>query len=294
MAAPASGTAVAKAPSKPGEHARTGNSISRGSPMERSTKELLSRLALLTGPLLFWGCGSVDINNDWPDPKYDWPNVDFGNKALASAPFHREEDADGVSGVRISANVGKVTVTGSSDAQSIIVTGQRRARFSTVSESTQQLSSLAVNVVRSGDDIVVETLQPEYSVGGFYEVYYEITVPRNVDLRIEQSVGPATLEGIEGNTDVKVSLGNIEAAQSLGANGKIKLKTLTGDIELRVPSSASAMLQASTAFGIISTSNLTLNDRQEQTHSLSGRLGQGDGLIELETFNGSIVLVGSN
>ena len=75
-------------------------------------------------------------------------------------------------------------------------------------------------------------------------------------------------------------------------DGLVNLGVVNGNIRLDVPTSVSAMIEADVANGSVSVVGLTLLDSTTSTRSVQGRLGAGEGLIDLATVNGTITVQG--
>ena len=72
------------------------------------------------------------------------------------------------------------------------------------------------------------------------------------------------------------------------------MSVVNGAITLGIPKSTSAEFSAAIVNGYINVSDLTLYDSQSTTHSLTGRLGAGEGTISLMVTNGTIAVVGQD
>jgi len=72
----------------------------------------------------------------------------------------------------------------------------------------------------------------------------------------------------------------------------IKLSIANGDISLTIPTDTSATLSCLSATGTITTSNLTVLNPIQTSHSFFGTLGEGSGDISISTANGDIAISG--
>jgi DUF4097 and DUF4098 domain-containing protein YvlB len=106
--------------------------------------------------------------------------------------------------------------------------------------------------------------------------------------------GDIRLSDIVGGVVTDVVNGSIAATVTLPVNDTIDLITDNGSIELRIPRSTSAVLGGSVVDGAIHTSNIEFADLVQTSHSLTGTLGNGEGVIELWAGNGNINLIGFN
>ena len=78
----------------------------------------------------------------------------------------------------------------------------------------------------------------------------------------------------------------------LPERGDCTLKSSNGAINFSIPSTTSAMIQASTSNGKIRVEDLYITVTKMEKTEFKGRMGSGRGNIDLETSNGSIVIKG--
>ena len=250
--------------------------------------------------------GAVACDDDALDPGDGVDNTD----SVATAEFSFTVPVGSQTRVRVEAINGNVTVTGVSQAGSFVVRGERRVGSESVRDAAAHLDELQVEVIDMGDELVVQTVQPENTGGRTYVVNYEITVPRDIELDIgdfngnidvddisdDVAVGTVngnvTLGQIEGNTAAATVNGNVTAEVTIPSGGTIKMATVNGNISLSIPDDTSAELLAQVTNGSISTSGLVLQNQVVTGTSLRGTLGAGDGQITLGTVNGSITATG--
>lgn len=234
----------------------------------------------------------------------------FGGEEQAQEEFFFEEDATGLNDVWLDGINGNITVVGVSGSQTVAVGGFRRVRSSSLADAEEQLELLEVVVTTIGDVLVIRTEQPQETQGRTYEVQYDLTVPRRLevevdnvngnisvstlddDVDVEDTNGNITLRDIVGNASVTTVNGNVDAEVTMPLGGEIGLRSTNGNLDLDIPQNTSAALLASLANGSITTSGLSIDDAQSTPTSLTGVLGAGDGEIELQTTNGNIVIRG--
>ncbi len=103
--------------------------------------------------------------------------------------------------------------------------------------------------------------------------------------------GNITIDGATSDATIRTTNGELNLYLALDDNGRIKAKTENGSIHLQLPDNVSSMVSARTDYGTVSSgyfgSSLSINPRQTYA---SGRLGNGDGTILVETRSGSIYL----
>jgi DUF4097 and DUF4098 domain-containing protein YvlB len=118
-----------------------------------------------------------------------------------------------------------------------------------------------------------------------------ITVTHNrAELDLTGVNGIVTLSDARNPVEVTVVNGNIQADLVLSPGGEASLATVNGNIILSVPAGTSADLKATRTNGTVTTSNLTLTGVSDDGHVYTGRLGSGQGEINLRTVNGNIAV----
>jgi DUF4097 and DUF4098 domain-containing protein YvlB len=231
----------------------------------------------------------------------------------------------------INAVAGSIEIAGSSTADTVIIEGERRVGSKTREDAELHLDMLEVSVEDLDSEIRVETIQPEKALGRNYEVNYRITVPDNLEVYVNQVAGPVLIDTIRaavsvntvsgdidlieitGSAQASVFTGQVNSQVTLPLNGTIELSTLTGDIDaevslphggtiditalegdinLDIPQDTSAAFSAGITDGVIQLIDLVLHNQTRTAHSLTGRLGDGDGEIWLETEAGNIIVTG--
>jgi DUF4097 and DUF4098 domain-containing protein YvlB len=158
-------------------------------------------------------------------------------------------------------------------------------------DAQAHLASLQVRITESAEEILIETHQP-LNDGRNYEVDYEVTLPRGMEAYVKNINGQVTLEGMAAGAQVQLTSGKIVADLTLPDAGMVDLFTVNGEIDLKVQKDASAKFKATLSHGDITTSDLDLKDRVETPRSLTGRLGDGAGSIQLALVNGDIRAAG--
>jgi hypothetical protein len=219
-------------------------------------------------------------------------------------------DAAAASGLTLEGVNGEVTIVGDLAMTVARIEGRRRVRSNTRADALDFLGRLSVEVLDEGDTIAVRTRQPNQTGGRSVIVDYEVTVPQRMAVRVASANGDVSVEGLEGSVslthangqlllarlvgDVEAALANGEIAADLAPppGGVVDLRVVNGEIRLDVPVSVSAWLDASVVNGTISVVGLTIADGTTSTRSVRGRLGAGDGQIDLAVTNGTITLRG--
>lgn len=138
-----------------------------------------------------------------------------------------------------------------------------------------------------------------------FEVAYEITVPRHMNVEVDNTNGSVSLANISGALDLETTNGKIGVVNCAGAvnasttNGAIdaqlvrvekkpmRFHTTNGRIKVALPASAAVDVYASTTNGQIESA-LPLTSQQTGRNSLRGSLNGGGTSLTLRTTNGGI------
>jgi hypothetical protein len=271
------------------------------------TKHISGMIFLLVLLTACDGGGGINFNidgNNWP-----WPwekNADF----FASKTFQQDVMVIDNMSLHLDGINGEVHITGQPDASSVRITAEARVGAESFNEAQTGLNQLEVNIMDINGEISIQTVQPNNASGRQYIVNYTLSIPTDLAVSVslanghitvtdmEKSIfvvlgnGDVNLAGIDGDTSVNVENGDISGSMYLSAQSEIVISTVNGNIDLSIPTSASAELFLLVDNGIINWGNLDLINVQYTNQSLQGILGQGLGVIDLETVNGNIELMG--
>lgn len=225
--------------------------------------------------------------------------------------FEAELPVESHNQVNIAAINGEVVVTGRRNVDVVMVTAHLMVGSDSQKDAERHIDDLEISVTDSADEISIQTVQPKNTGGREYHVEYDIIVPSDFEVITTQVNGSIDIIDIDNSVDVKningdillsdivggvaadVVNGSITATVTLPVDETIDLITDNGGIELRIPHSTSAVLGASVVNGVIHTSNLEFADLVQTSHSLTGSLGDGEGVIELWA-GGNINVIGFN
>ncbi|MEM8930744.1 MAG: DUF4097 family beta strand repeat-containing protein [Acidobacteriota bacterium] len=180
------------------------------------------------------------------------------------------------------------------------------------SKSQEAVDEVEIEVDASGDSVDISTDYPERKGrNGRYEaasVAYHVRMPRlaraeielvNGDLRLDGVAGAVdaelvngdlTASGLAGNADLTTVNGEIHATfDQLGSDQRVDIESVNGSVDLYLPSSADAVLEAETVHGDIESDfELTRDEDRYVGQEAHGRIGAGGGQIDLENVNGTI------
>jgi len=284
---------------------------------KRTIKSVLKAGLYLSLVLLFFSSCVEDFGSDYR-----------GNDYVASEDFDYAFDVTGPGDFVVDAINGNVEVIGVSGSQEIIVYGERRVESNSLRDARWFLDQVQVQIIIENQRLTVLTDQPHDVDGRNVIVDYFVRLPRDwfVDIennngniavsQINQTViidvdngqidaaaingnistdltnGNIYLNDVRGNVNADLVNGNIVADLSLLPGGTCDLDAVNGQVFLTIPTGTSAQLNAKVTNGGISSIGLPLQDSQSTPTSLRGRLGSGNGTINLEAVNGNISIEG--
>jgi len=176
------------------------------------------------------------------------------------------------------------------------------------------LSKIAVLIARDGRPINNVQIRTHYlrDSKGDGSVEYTLSVPRRAVLRLSNITGSimasgfandvtvtdvagnVTVQNIDGNLEVRTVNGGILASLARFTDDRrVTLYAVTGPVSLAIPRDAGAVVKARSVSGEFH-SDFPLSVKSEMIGSeVNGRIGNGDGWINLETVSGSMELKSS-
>ena len=173
----------------------------------------------------------------------------------------------------------------------------------------QRLDEARIDVNGSGSSVEIETHYPSHLMNNNpASVHYTLHVPQNARIdKIDLVNGALTVQKLSGEIDANLVNGKLRASDLAGSadlatvNGtieanytslnnvrEIKLGSVNGSVNLLLPQSPNADVDASTVNGSISTDFPLTVKGHWVGKNMSGTLGSGGVQIELNNVNGSI------
>ncbi len=259
---------------------------------------LYTTLVLLS---VLWiaGCCVNDPQEEIHDTRY-----------VVKRTFSYQIEAGRKTKLRLDGASGDVLITGTSNDSVVFISGERKVGSNSERDADDHLDELQVSVSEIGNDLYVETEQPEKTHGRNYTVNYNIQVPvnwqveagnvngtvqvRSVENRVKIDVVNGTVQAtdIYGDLDVDVTNGRVDSRVELPQDGTCDIKTTNGEIALQIPGSTSAAFTATVTNGGVDMNGLTLKNMNSSRQKVQGILGGGNGEIRLSTTNGNITVNG--
>lgn len=233
-------------------------------------------------------------------------------------PYHAEEEITigvtfaGKSTILVQGINGTIDMTSVPGASSVIVTAVKRVESDTQADADARLDEIVVHVDSVGGGLLsVYTQHLVDDTGGRgYTVDYTVTVPggmrvgaNNVNgdvwirsIRERVSIllvnGKARADDIEGPALINVVNGSIFADITLEGTETAELGVTNGGIELHIPRPTSAWLYADAPNGVVAVTGLYVDYSERTLTHVIGKVGDGDGRIDLDVTNGPIKVKG--
>lgn len=215
-------------------------------------------------------------------------NQNFVAKAAVSVDL----DATPRTSFRVEGVNGTIDVIGTTGTESFTIRGERQVWSESLTDAQDFLSRLQVVVTETGNEILIRTVQPQNNGGRRLVVNYVLTVPARLVANVKNVNGVIALDGLTGSITVALINGTITCRAVMGTGGVIDLAAVNGNVTLDIPQGTSAQFAAHLVNGQISSSNLTFQNLVSTPTSLTGTLGGGQGTIDLQTVNGTILARG--
>jgi DUF4097 and DUF4098 domain-containing protein YvlB len=125
---------------------------------------------------------------------------------------------------------------------------------------------------------------------------------------VENKAGNIELTGVHGNMNLRSSTGNISVHASSGktvsieavsgnifvesdqpVSGALNIRTVNGNADVHLPDGSDARVTVTTLRGVAST-DIELTDRAQNDQRITGKLGAGNGSIDVSTVTGNVSL----
>lgn len=226
----------------------------------------------------------IDADGDELDIKVRYPSNNGGwfGGGDRSEPSTLEISLPATASVSVDTVSAGVDVTGVRGPRLGVdsVSGDVRVRAAKVGEARFDNVSGSVDAEVESDDIGVDSVSGDIRVAGRL----------GGRVRVDTVSGDAGLElGPVGSLTLSSVSGDLGVAAGLVPGGSIRADSVSGGIRVALPADASARIEVETfSGGISSPVGEVKTEKYGPGKSLQARLGQGDGLVKLESFSGNV------
>jgi len=206
------------------------------------------------------------------------------NDHTAQEPFEFAVDASAATVFYLDAINSEITVTGVSADDSVRVDGIRLVRSSSADDAEARLEDLQVSREVVGDTVYIETEQPIDTEGRTYQVNYNVTLPRTLDVVVESANatidlasidgavyvevgnGIVELEGTRGDVAIAVGNGEVLGSLTLPTDGVLGVAIGNGNIDIGIPTTTSAQFLANVGISHWQRARIRCHISEQCTH----------------------------
>jgi hypothetical protein len=178
-------------------------------------------------------------------------------------------------------------IAGSGDIKASKISGDVQA---TAGSGAIDLSDIGgqVQVTTGSGDITLDRIQGDIRLQANSGTL-EITDPTG-KLEASTSSGDITIRGGAADIRIRTSSGDVNVDGNPGANNYWDFHTVSGDVELHTPSSASFRLYARSSSGDIEAQIPVTMEGTSGKHEFQARIGDGKARVEITSSSGGISL----
>jgi DUF4097 and DUF4098 domain-containing protein YvlB len=185
--------------------------------------------------------------------------------------------------LRLKTFSGRVNITGTSGDQVVIKAVRRATR--------ERLNDIKLEVTTSGNTVEIDANHRvvERRNDNVVETDFEIQVPSRARLDIKTFSAPVTVTNVSGSQHIDGFSSDITVeAQDFGDNADIDVNTFSGNVRLRLPSTARGNISFNSFSGSFE-SDLPVTLNSSSSRNFRGTLnGGGNGDFRLKTFSGDV------
>jgi len=203
-------------------------------------------------------------------------------------------------------DVGSITIEGG-DVTSCDVTAKVTAKAPSEEEAQKLAEQVKIELEQRGNTLMVKITKPRNKRRRSISIDFNITVPRQTALRISSDVVEITVSNITKDINARTDVGksscreisadiylqadvgkiNVVYSKDAPPDCNVNIKTDVGSIDITAPPECSAVVQANTDVGSITT-DMPLTVKGKVGRNVQGTIGAGEGKMYLKTDVGSI------
>jgi DUF4097 and DUF4098 domain-containing protein YvlB len=181
---------------------------------------------------------------------------------------------------------GDIRITGAS-GNDVVIHAVRRA-------TRERLDNIKLDVTTSGSTVSIEANKRDSNWrdrnNNVVETDFEITVPQGTTLDLDSFSSKVNVRGVTGSIDAKTFSGNIEIDVAQAAQvPALTAETFSGDINARVPASASGRVRFNSFSGRVSSDLPISMGGRSRNRNIDADFGTGSGpTLRFKTFSGDL------
>jgi DUF4097 and DUF4098 domain-containing protein YvlB len=201
------------------------------------------------------------------------------------------------------------------DRNEVRIVAVKEVKARDAKHAKEVMAKIQIRVVPSNGGLAISTVTPdigdtffEWLAGKSAEanVQYQLSVPRHVNLAIENVNGSVTANDVGGDLKIETVNGRISLARTAGrlelttVNGRIQaqmrelsvkgthsIDTVNGSVTLQLPATSRAQLDVKTTNGSIENDFATTIQKSDD-HRLLGAINGGGSPLVVRTTNGGV------
>ncbi len=219
--------------------------------------------------------------------------------------------ASGRTSISVENVSGKINVRSTTDTLGYITINAIKTAEVRQDEQDKPIDNITILIDTNGSEVKIETETRNNS--GFFkkskgaEVDYDIRVPANLNVRVENVNGKILISGVRNDVIAETVNGSIDVN---GSRGKLELTSVNGTVTCNVDSLTKGVnvdvvngsvkigglkyvdadVNASTVNGKVKVKDLSFTNIISEKKNLSGTLGKGGSQIRVSTVNGTVSL----
>ena len=187
---------------------------------------------------------------------------------------------------------GTINISGSDTAHYVLIEVTRRVKsYRSTLRAKDHIHDIQVSFDSQADGLSVVADHPNMEDLD-YEIDFNVVAPIIFDYSILLGNGNISINSVSRNLDIDLGNGNMLADVILMNNCNVGLEAGNGSIHLIIPDITDALVNATVGNGSITDTGLEMTDRTSTGNSLSGKMGEGNGSIQVMLGNGDITLEG--
>lgn len=211
----------------------------------------------------------------------------FGDDCSYTAARNASISAAGASRIVIVGRAGELRVSGAPGGTDVRATG------TACTSERENLNDIVLVATRSGSEVRIEAKMPEFS--GWHSTNmldFEVSVPGNVPLRIDDSSGELRVEGV-ATADIHDSSGALHVRRVTGdlsiddSSGEITVEHVTGHVTIE-DSSGSIEVDDAGSVDIPSDGSGSVDIRHVRTNVTLG--SKGSGSVSVSDVGGDLIV----
>jgi len=231
--------------------------------------------------VILTGCAKDDNDNGSTDNQYEYEEEMALTFEISDQTF-----------LELSNENGNILIVGSDTASGMYldITKKVKSNYG-VSDIQAYIDNINITSILSTEGVKIVVEQPGSSDLNYY-VDFSIVLPLHFDFYINCGNGNIDLQAHSRNVFIQMGNGSTITDLVLADTCSVSLSLGNGNLSVLIPDTTNAALSAFVGNGSVTSSGLTFQNQQSTNTQLSGKLGNGHGLITLSVGNGNIELHG--